>query len=99
MLRALPRQSQRRSGIDGGLGTHGWFKHALAALAPRHLHRVVPVKAGAAERFRPLLGRRHEFLERHEAERVGPDRLPDLLNRAVTGDELIARREVDAVEA
>src|SRR3984957_13056182 len=99
MLRGLVRQSQRRSGSDGGLGTHGWFKHALAALALRYLHWVMPVKAGAAERLGPLLGRRDEFVERNEAERVGPDRLADLLDRAVTGDELIARREVDAVEA
>src|SRR5580704_8518202 len=99
MLRTPLRALTAPQALTASLGAHGWLEHALAALALRYLHRVVPVEAGAAERLRPLLGRRDELLERHEAERVGPDRLADLLDRAVARDELVPRGKVDAVEA
>ena len=57
------------------------------------------VEARAAQCFVRLLRCLDKPVKRDVAERVRADRRADLLDRRAARDQLVARREVDAVEA
>ena len=61
--------------------------------------RVDPVEAGAAESILADSGGLDQLLEVDVPQRVGADRVADLLGGQAVGDELRTAGEVDAVEA
>src|SRR5688500_3498075 len=60
---------------------------------------VVPAPAGGAVVLLGALEAREHAVEREVGEAVDLEERRDLLDAAVVGDQLFARREVDAVEA
>src|SRR3954468_8494457 len=73
------------------------LEHVLAEQLRRgQVDRVAAVEAGPAEPVAVGRGGRRQLLERDVGEGVGTDRRADLVDRQAVGNELGARREVDA---
>src|SRR5437762_4132172 len=65
----------------------------------RDLDGIYPGEAGGAGRLKRAAEGLEHPLRRQIAERVGTDELPDLLDRAVRGDQLPTGRRVDSIVA
>src|SRR5579885_443356 len=64
-----------------------------------HRHRVLAGQTGAAEARTRRVDRRHQVLERQVGEGVDPEEGLELGDRALGGHQVLAARDVDAVEA